>query len=160
MSAKVYLILGSNMNDPLAQLSKARNEIFTCIGPILQSSSIYSTAPWGNSNQSNFINQVIKINTTLNPLETMQTILSIETKLGRMRTVKNAPRIIDIDILFFDKEIIDVPNLQIPHPKIQERKFVLVPLNEIAPNYIHPVLKQSIHHLLEVCKDKLGVEKI
>lgn len=160
MSAVLYLILGSNLNEPKTQLEKARNEISGSIGKIVKTSSIYATAPWGNSNQSYFINQVLKVNTTLTPLETMQTILSIEAKMGRIRTEKNAPRIIDIDILFFDKAHIDVPNLQIPHPKIQERKFVLVPLNEIASSLNHPVLKKSIHQLLEDCEDMLPVEKI
>jgi 2-amino-4-hydroxy-6-hydroxymethyldihydropteridine diphosphokinase len=160
MSAKVYLLLGSNMNNPELQLQKAKAEILQSIGEILESSSCYATAPWGNTNQSHFINQVVKVNTTLNPLETMQTILSIEEKLGRIRTEKNAPRAIDIDILFFNKEIVDVPNLQIPHPHIQDRNFVLIPLNEIAPSFVHPVLQKNIHELMKACKDKLAVDKI
>ena len=160
MSAKVYLLLGSNMNNPEWQIQKAKSEISQSIGEITESSSCYATAPWGNANQSNFINQVIKVNTTLNPMETMQTILSIEEKLGRIRTEKNAPRAIDIDILFFDKEIVDVPNLQIPHPHIQDRNFVLIPLNEIAPSFVHPVLQKNIHELMKACKDKLAVDKI
>ena len=90
----------------------------------------------------------------------MLAILAIEKKMGRIRTLKNAPRIIDIDILFFNKEIIAQPNLVIPHPQIQNRRFVLIPLNELSANFIHPVLQKTIHQLLRVCPDKLAVKKI
>jgi 2-amino-4-hydroxy-6-hydroxymethyldihydropteridine diphosphokinase len=90
----------------------------------------------------------------------MKTILQIETKMGRIRTEKNAPRIIDIDILFYDKEIINTKNLTIPHPLMQDRNFVMHPLNELSPNFIHPVLKKNIHSLFLSCKDKLPVNKI
>ena len=89
----------------------------------------------------------------------MQTILSIEKKMGRIRTIKNAPRIIDIDILFFNKEIIEEAQLSIPHPQIQNRRFVLIPLNQLSPNLKHPVLKKSVHQLLIHCTDKLNVKK-
>ncbi len=160
MNNVTYLILGSNLDEPLVQIEKAKHNITQHIGNILKCSAIYSTAPWGETKQSDFLNQVVKINTTLNPLETMQTILSIEENMGRKRTLKNAPRIIDIDILFFNKEIIDTPNLMIPHPLIQERNFVLQPMNEIAPLFVHPLLKKNIHTLLKKCKDKLPVNKI
>ena len=94
-----------------------------------------------------------------NPDEILDKILSIEKSMGRIRTVKNAPRIIDIDILFYEKEIINEKDLIIPHPLIQERKFVLTPLNELSPNFIHPVFKKNIHELLRNCKDKLPVQK-
>ena len=89
----------------------------------------------------------------------MQTILAIEKEMGRVRTLKNAPRIIDIDILFFNKVILDEPMLTLPHPEIQNRRFVLIPLNELAPNLHHPVLGLSIHELLEICPDRLNVKK-
>jgi 2-amino-4-hydroxy-6-hydroxymethyldihydropteridine diphosphokinase len=89
----------------------------------------------------------------------MQTILTIEKKMGRVRTVKNAPRIIDIDILFFSKEIINLPALTVPHPQIQNRRFVLIPLNQLSPNLKHPLLKKTIHQLLVHCPDKLNVKK-
>ena len=89
----------------------------------------------------------------------MQTILLIEKKMGRVRTEKNAARIIDIDILFFNKEIINEPQLVVPHPKIQDRRFVLIPLNELSANFIHPVLNKTIHYLLRVCPDTLAVKK-
>ena len=160
MNNVTYLILGSNLLDPIVQIEKAKHNITLHIGNILRSSAIYSTAPWGDTKQSNFLNQVVKVNTTLNPLETMQTILSIEEDMGRKRTLKNAPRIIDIDILFFNKEIIDTPNLIIPHPLIQERNFVLYPMNEIASLFVHPVFKKNINTLKKKCKDKLPVNKI
>ena len=93
-------------------------------------------------------------------MEMMSVILTIEKAMGRVRTVKNAPRVIDIDILFFNKEIINTKELTIPHPLMQERKFVMVPLNELSPNLIHPVLKKSIHKLMTSCKDQLTVNKI
>ena len=89
----------------------------------------------------------------------MHTILVIEKSMGRVRTVKNAPRIIDIDILFFNKEIIDQEQLMVPHPQIQNRRFVLVPLNQLSPNLKHPLLKKTIHQLLVHCSDKLNVKK-
>jgi len=97
--------------------------------------------------------------TALTPVETMQTILVIEKEMGRVRTLKNAPRIIDIDILFFNKVVVDEPTLTLPHPEIQNRRFVLIPLNELAPNLHHPVLGLSIHELLKICPDRLNVKK-
>ena len=109
--------------------------------------------------QPDFLNQVVIVDTELTALQTMQNILGIEKKMGRVRTVKNAPRIIDIDILFFNKEIIAQAKLTVPHPQIQNRRFVLVPLNQLSPNLKHPLLKQTIHQLLLHCPDKLNVKK-
>ena len=120
---------------------------------------MYTTAAWGNTNQPDFLNQVIVIYTKLQPNELMESILEIEKKLGRVRTIKNAPRTIDIDILFYEKEIINQKDLIIPHPLIQQRKFVLIPLNELSPLFFHPVLKKNISQLLKLCKDKLPVHK-
>jgi len=120
---------------------------------------LYSTAAWGNTQQPDFLNQVIVVQTKLTAQQTIQTILSIEKKMGRVRTVKNAPRIIDIDILFFNKDIIKEKNLEVPHPHIPNRRFVLIPLNELSPNLKHPVFQQSVHYLLENCKDPLNVKK-
>ncbi len=156
---KIYLLLGSNMGNSKKMLLNAISLIEKKIGKMTRYSSLYSTAAWGNTKQPDFLNQVIIVETKLSPSQTMDTILDIEKKLGRMRTVKNAPRIIDIDILFFNKEIIDEPRLQVPHPRIQNRRFVLTPLNELSPNFIHPVLKRSVHHLFIHCPDKLDVKK-
>lgn len=156
---KLYLLLGSNMGNSKAQLYKAIANIEKLIGTVSRRSSLYATAAWGNTDQPDFLNQVIIVETELNAIQTMDTILQIEKKMGRLRTVKNAPRIIDIDILFFNREIISQDHLSVPHPQIQNRRFVLTPLNQLSPNLRHPVLKQSIHQLLIHCPDKLNVKK-
>ena len=127
------------------------------IGKIIKRSSVYETDAWGNTSQPDFLNQVILIETSLNATECMQQIFFIENKMGRVRTKKNDPRIIDIDILFFNDEIINEPDLIIPHPQIQNRKFVLIPMNEISPGLIHPALNQTINNLLSTCTDQLEV---
>ncbi len=156
---KTYLLLGSNIGNSKASLAKAILQIQKQIGSVTRQSSLYSTAAWGNTKQPDFLNQVIVVDTDLSALQTMQTILTIEKKMGRVRTVKNAPRIIDIDILFFNKEIIDLPDLSIPHPQIQNRRFVLIPLNQLSPNLKHPLLKKTVHQLLMHCPDMLNVKK-
>jgi len=156
---KLYLLLGSNMGNSKSQLTTAILNIEKLIGCLTRQSGIYSTAAWGNLNQPDFLNQVIIVETKLSAHQSMQTILSIEKKMGRIRTIKNAPRIIDIDILFFNKEIIEEAQLSIPHPQIQNRRFVLIPLNQLSPNLKHPVLKKSVHQLLIHCTDKLNVKK-
>lgn len=156
---KVYLLLGSNQQDPQKQLRIAQRSIIRNIGRIQRQSAIYQTAAWGNTDQPDFLNQVIVVQTKLTAVQTMQTILQIEKEMGRLRTVKNAPRIIDIDILFFNKEIINTAELTVPHPQLQNRRFVLVPLNELSPNFRHPILKKNIHQLFIHCTDKLNVKK-
>ena len=156
---KIYLLLGSNQQNPQKQLQLAQKLIAKKIGPIKRKSAIYQTAAWGNTNQPDFLNQAIIVETGLTAIQTMQTILLIEKKMGRLRTVKNAPRIIDIDILFFNKEIINKKKLTVPHPQLQNRRFVLVPLNELSPNLKHPVIKKTIHKLFIHCPDKLNVKK-
>ncbi|MBC7535946.1 MAG: 2-amino-4-hydroxy-6-hydroxymethyldihydropteridine diphosphokinase [Ferruginibacter sp.] len=157
---KTYLLLGSNLGDSKQQLSKAVEQINARIGKIIQSSGLYQTAAWGITAQPDFINQVIVVETSLEAEEMMQTILIIEEEMGRVRTKKNAARTIDIDILFFNKEIIKSISLVIPHPFIRDRRFVLVPLNELSARFIHPVLKKSIQQLLKQCPDKLDVKRI
>ncbi len=156
---KTYLLLGSNIGNSKARLSKATLQIKKHIGNVTRQSSVYATAAWGNTKQPDFLNQVIIVETKLPALQTMQAILSIEKKMGRIRTIKNAPRNIDIDILFFNKEIINSKDLSVPHPQIQNRRFVLIPLNQLSPNLRHPVLKKSVHQLLIHCPDKLNVKK-
>ncbi len=156
---KTYLLLGSNMGNSPDQLATAIHHIGKKTGKLIRKSALYTTAAWGNTHQPDFLNQIIVIKTTLTAAETLQSILAIEIIMGRVRTVKNAPRIIDIDILFFNKEIINQDDLIIPHPEIENRRFVLIPLNQIAPRLVHPSLKKSIHHLLSVCPDNLNVKK-
>jgi 2-amino-4-hydroxy-6-hydroxymethyldihydropteridine diphosphokinase len=154
-----YLLLGSNMGNSTEQLSMAIKQIEKKIGTLTLVSNLYATAAWGNTSQPDFLNQVIEITTHLDATETLKEILSIEKNMGRIRTVKNAPRIIDIDILFFNNEIINRSDLIVPHPEIPNRRFVLTPLNEIAPKMIHPLLNKTIEQLLLKCPDQLAVKK-
>jgi 2-amino-4-hydroxy-6-hydroxymethyldihydropteridine diphosphokinase len=156
---KVYLLLGSNQQNPKKQLLVAQKFISGKIGGITRRSFIYQTAAWGNTQQPDFLNQVIVVQTALTAVQTMQTILDIEKKMGRIRTKKNAPRVIDIDILFFNKEIIHTKELHIPHPRLQERNFVLIPLNQLSPNLKHPVFNKPINELLKASTDTLTVKK-
>jgi 2-amino-4-hydroxy-6-hydroxymethyldihydropteridine diphosphokinase len=156
----IYLLLGSNMGNSYEQLLFAQKNIVTVIGNIIASSSLYSTAAWGNTNQSNFLNQVLIVETSLTASKVLQSALTIEKKMGRVRTIKNAPRIIDIDILFFNNDIVRLKKLTVPHSEIQNRRFVLTPLAELSPNFVHPSLKKTIHQLLIACKDPLNVQKI
>jgi 2-amino-4-hydroxy-6-hydroxymethyldihydropteridine diphosphokinase len=155
-----YLLIGGNLGNRIENLAMARSLIENELGKIIKASSIYETAAWGITKQPDFLNQVLLIKTKFSPEKMMQLILSIENKMGRVRTQKNASRIIDIDILFFNDEIISNENLTIPHPEIQNRKFALIPLNEIASDLVHPVFKQSIKNLLSTSKDKLQVKPL
>ncbi|WP_462253359.1 2-amino-4-hydroxy-6-hydroxymethyldihydropteridine diphosphokinase [Ferruginibacter sp.] len=157
---KLYLLLGSNQQQPQKQLLLAQKFIAKTIGKTVRKSALYQTAAWGNTNQPDFLNQVIIVQTKLTAAQTMQSILTIEKKMGRIRNKKNDPRIIDIDILFFNKEIINTTNLMVPHPQLQNRNFVLVPLNQLSPNFKHPLLNKTIHQLLRNSPDKLTVNKI
>lgn len=154
-----YLLLGSNMGDSKRQLQKAIAAIRKNIGRVVRRSALYLTAAWGKTDQPDFLNQVIVVHTRLDAQQTMRNLLAIEKTMGRVRTTPNAPRTIDIDILFFDKEIITGKDLTIPHPRIAERRFVLTPLNELAPNFKHPALNRSIHDLFIHCPDTLNVKK-
>jgi 2-amino-4-hydroxy-6-hydroxymethyldihydropteridine diphosphokinase len=153
----VFLIVGGNLGNRKKNLQTAATFIDEQVGTIIQSSKIYETEPWGLSDQPAFYNQVHLVKSKLGAQTIIDTILEIEEKMGRVRTIKNAARIIDIDILFFNEEIIDEPNLIIPHREIANRRFVLMPLNEIAPLMIHPVVKKNISELLSECKDQLKV---
>ncbi|RRN77144.1 2-amino-4-hydroxy-6-hydroxymethyldihydropteridine diphosphokinase [Pseudoxanthomonas sp. SGD-10] len=155
----VYLGLGSNLGDRKEMLNRAINLIAEEIGPIKQESAIYETAPWGNTEQPAFLNQVVKIVTKLLPLEVLAQIDQIEKQLKRRKQQHWGTRTIDIDILFYENEIVNLDNLIIPHKYIAERNFVLVPLNEIASTLIHPVLKETINSLYQKCSDNLPISK-
>lgn len=156
-SNTVYLSLGSNIGDRESYLQKALQFIDVRIGKVIIASRIYNSSPWGNRNQNEFLNQVIRIETTYSPQDILSIISEIEKELNRVREHKWAARTLDIDILFFNSEVLNLPNLSIPHPLLHERKFVLIPMNEIAPTYIHPVLNKTICQLLNECKDSLSV---
>ncbi len=155
-----YLLLGSNLGNRSEQLENARNLIELFVGDIKLSSAIYETLPWGVSEQPNFYNQVVAVVTELSAEELLLNLLQIEDKLGRERSQKWQARKIDLDILYYEQTIINQAQLTIPHPQIAHRRFTLVPLVEIAPDYIHPLLQQSNAQLLAQCQDTLEVRKI
>jgi len=157
---KTYLLTGGNEGDRILHMQQARTNIELICGRVLQISSLYETAPWGKTDQPDFLNQVLLVETKLTPRSLLEAILSIEGNLGRRRTVKNAPRTIDIDILFYDELITKEPGLVIPHPRIADRRFVLEPMNEMSPDFLHPLLKKTIHQLLQECTDELAVKKM
>ena len=157
---KAYLLLGSNLGNRHQHLADAELLISSGIGKIMNASSVYESAPWGFTDQPAFLNKVLLIETALLPNDLMQKILATEIQLGRVRKEKWHERIIDIDILFFDDQIIQTDDLTSPHPHLHERRFTLVPLNEIASQLQHPVLKKSIHQLLDECEDDSLVKKI
>ncbi len=156
----VYLGIGGNVGNRAYYLDKARAKITGLIGPILRESSIYKTAAWGNTEQQDFYNQVLYVRTKLEPASLLKTCLEIEKEMGRQRDVKWSARTIDIDILFFNNTIIQKERLQIPHPHAHLRNFVLIPMEEIAPHYIHPIFRKKIRTLLKQCPDILPVSKV
>lgn len=158
--ATTYLLLGTNLGNRFQHLKDAQEQLLKSVGRINSASNIYNTAAWGKENQNDYLNQVLEIETTLSPETLLATILHIEQALGRKRKITWEPRIIDIDILFYEQHICASEKLTIPHPFIPKRRFVLTPLAEIIPNFVHPFLKKTISQLLEECPDKLRVEKM
>jgi 2-amino-4-hydroxy-6-hydroxymethyldihydropteridine diphosphokinase len=155
----VYLLIGGNMGDRMANLAAARNSINIECGRIVTESSIYETEAWGYKEQNAFLNQALVIQTSLQANALMDSILKIEIALGRKREIPLGPRIIDIDIIYYNDEIINSSTLTIPHPSMAQRKFVLMPLTEIAPNYRHPILLKTNEVLLKECGDSSVVYK-
>lgn len=156
----LVLLTGSNVGDSLANLQTAARYIAAEVGSIQKQSSVYKTAPWGNTKQQDFLNQVLWVDTEKSAREALVLVLAIEQKMGRVREQKWAPRTIDIDILFYDDAIIQESDLQVPHPLLHLRKFTLQPLLELDPNFIHPLFKQSIAQLSNACPDESLVEKL
>lgn len=153
------LQLGSNQGDRLNYITKSI-EIISAFSTIEKRGSIYETEAWGNTHQASFFNQIIEIETELDPFSLLAKCLQTENDIGRIRIEKWGPRVIDIDILFYDKKIIWTKSLVIPHPFIQNRRFVVEPLQEHWNDYVHPYLNQSIDELQKMCSDTLQVKKL
>lgn len=156
-----YLLLGGNLGDREANLKKAIELLNDKVGNVIAISSLYETAAWGKTNQPAFLNQAISLQTRLPALEVLERALSIEQELGRVRKDKWGERLIDIDLILFGNEMINIPDkLQVPHPHMQDRKFVMEPLAEIAPEVVHPLLGET---MLDICRnitDPLEVKKL
>jgi 2-amino-4-hydroxy-6-hydroxymethyldihydropteridine diphosphokinase len=156
-----YLLLGGNLGSREANLEKAIQLLNDKIGKVIAVSSLYETAAWGKTDQPAFLNQAIALQTNLSALEVLDLALSIEQELGRVRKDKWGERLIDIDLILFGNEIINIPDkLQVPHPHMQDRKFVMEPLAEIAPEVIHPVFGETISSISCKIDDPLEVKKL
>ena len=157
----VFLGLGGNIGNRLENLDKIREAIKSQCGEISKNSGIYETDAWGSESSNKYLNQVVRLLTPLSPEKLLEKLLKIEHTLGRVRSAQqNSDRTADIDILVYNDAVILGEDIQIPHPRLHLRKFVLTPLCEIAPALIHPVLKKSIAALLDACNDTLQVKKI
>jgi 2-amino-4-hydroxy-6-hydroxymethyldihydropteridine diphosphokinase len=153
----VYLALGSNLGDRLANLKQAIDSL-TPQMEVKAKSSVYETPPWGYEDQPKFLNQVVKAKTYLDPEPLLKHLKRLEVALGRQTSFPNGPRLIDMDILFYDELILNTSSLVIPHPRLQERGFVLLPLMELSPDLIHPLSKKSIREMTAQC-DLGGIKK-
>lgn len=146
----VYLSLGSNLGNRSANLKEAVSSLPPQM-EVKKKSSVYETPPWGYTEQENFLNQVIEVKTHLEPEPLLKHLKRLEVALGRKATFRYGPRLIDIDILFYDDLILDTSSLTIPHPHLHERGFVLLPMMDIAPDLVHPVKRKSIREMMALC---------
>jgi 2-amino-4-hydroxy-6-hydroxymethyldihydropteridine diphosphokinase len=154
-----YILTGSNLGNRLEYLLKAKEAIGETAGDVANNSFIYETAAWGLEDQPSFLNQALEIHTVHSPSSLLESLLKIEKDLGRKRGAKYGTRLIDIDILFFNEEVIEQKGLTIPHPQLHKRRFALQCLNDIAPTFFHPVFHKNINQLLLECNDTLPVDK-
>ena len=151
---RIFIGLGSNLDQPIRQLNKARQLIEQQIGAILNKSGLYESEAWGLQDQDNFVNAVIEVHSLFPPHNLLQKLLAIEAEMGRIREEKWGPRLIDLDLLFYGQLVLEEKDLILPHPHLQLRNFVLIPMLEIAPEWQHPVLEQSIEELYWNSPDK------
>jgi len=156
---KAILLIGGNLGDRTGHLKQAVEEIGMLVGKVEKISALYETAAWGVAEQPDYLNQGIVVSTEMDALTLLHTVLEIERKIGRIRQQKWGARVIDIDVIFYNDEIINLPELKIPHPQLQFRQFVLVPLQEMIPGWQHPVLHKDISTLLQQCTDPLPAIK-
>lgn len=154
MSKITYISLGGNLGNTIEIFQNSIEILEKKVGKITHLSSLYQTAAWGPIPQNDFINQVIELETKFSAQELMGILLEIELQMGRVRTERWGPRTLDLDILFFGDHIISTENLEIPHPRISERKFVLVPMVEINPSFVHPKIQKTVEQLLLECEDE------
>ena len=154
----IFLLLGSNLGERRESLANARKVLSLEIGPIIKSSAIHESSAWGLKEQPDFLNQVVQIETEIDPHTLLRKIQGIEIELGRVRYEKWGPRKIDIDILYYHDLVMATEDLILPHPGIPERRFTLEPLKEIAPDFIHPLLLKTNSELLDASKDDLNVQ--
>jgi len=159
--AKLFLLLGGNLGDKRRIFARARGRLEEELGRIIRTSPVFETEPWGFQSDDLFWNQAILIETALSPGEVLKKTKAIELELGRVRKAERyCSRLIDIDLLFYDDLVLHEPRLELPHPRIIDRRFVLEPLAAIAPDLLHPVFGQTVMELLENCSDLLNVKKL
>jgi len=151
---RVFIAIGSNLGDREENIIDAINLLIANGVDVKNISSIIETKPYGNVKQPDFLNCVVDAYTALPPRMLLETLKAIEKQLGRTRTIHWGPRTIDLDIIFYDELVIDTPDLKIPHPDMQNRLFVLEPLNQLAPNFVHPVLNKTVRELLSELRSK------
>ena len=155
-----FLSVGGNLGDRMGYIEAAEKALNKECGRIINTSSVYETEPWGSSSGRHYLNRVIQLETALSAEQLLQKTLAMEQELGRIRSAEqNADRTMDIDLLLFNRDIIHASHLQVPHPRLHLRNFVLVPLNEIAPDLVHPVLQKNMSTLLQECRDELKAVK-
>jgi 2-amino-4-hydroxy-6-hydroxymethyldihydropteridine diphosphokinase len=156
---KAILLIGGNLGDRTGHLKQAVEQINKLVGKVENISALYETAAWGVTEQPDYLNQGLVVSTAMDAVTLLHTVLEIERNIGRIRQQKWGARVIDIDIIFYNNDIINLPELKIPHPQLQFRQFVLTPLQEIIPEWQHPVLHKTISTLQEQCTDPLPAKK-
>ena len=161
MKNQVYLLIGGNLDNRLKLLNQAKISIEKNIGELVKESLIYETAPWGFESEQDFLNQVLIVSTTLTPLKVLEKCQIIENELGRTRhTEQYASRTMDIDILFYNDQIVNESNLTIPHEHLHKRRFTLEPLVELSPDFVHPIINKTLKEILRDCKDESEVKRL